>query len=163
MRRCKALKWALSFVLVFAVGASCDSTGCEILQPMPNGNEVPVSQTIEGGMQVRVTADGFDKISAIIPPMLENSGLGNINLIDEFSAILQARPGNRRAGGENAQVDGVHVAQIAAHFRERGARGRQDDHLRTFLRPTDEILGMRSFDGFHEVASVGDSIAALRP
>ncbi|MFH2007353.1 MAG: MYXO-CTERM sorting domain-containing protein [bacterium] len=81
MRRNKALKWAISVVFIFAVGASCNSSGCEILQPMPDGNEVPPNQTIEGGMQVRVTADGFDKISSIIPGILENSGLGAIELI----------------------------------------------------------------------------------
>ena len=43
-----------------------------ILEPMPDGNEVPLNQTIEGGMQLRVTPTGFQKISAIIPGILED-------------------------------------------------------------------------------------------
>ena len=55
MSRRKALRWALGIVIVFACGASCDSAGCDILQPLPDGNEVPMNQTIEGGIQLRVT------------------------------------------------------------------------------------------------------------
>lgn len=81
MWRHRALRWALSIVFIISCGASCDTTGCDILQPMPNGNEVPLNQTIEGGMQLRVTPTGFEKISAIIPGVLED--MTDITVIDE--------------------------------------------------------------------------------
>jgi MYXO-CTERM domain-containing protein len=73
-------------VFIISCGASCDTAGCDILQPMPDGNEVPMSQTIEGGMQLRVTPTGLEKISAIIPGILEN--MGDITVIAESGSTF---------------------------------------------------------------------------
>ncbi len=81
MWRNRALRWALGIVFIISCGSSCDSAGCDILAPMPDGNEVPMNQTIEGGMQLRITPSGFDKISAIIPGILED--MGDFTVIEE--------------------------------------------------------------------------------
>ncbi|MDY0000149.1 MAG: MYXO-CTERM sorting domain-containing protein [Polyangia bacterium] len=83
MKQRKVRRWALGALVVFAFGFGCDSAGCDLLEPMPAGNEVPKNQTIEGGLQTRVTPGGFQKISSIIPGMLEDL-LGNgITVIQE--------------------------------------------------------------------------------
>ncbi len=76
-------RWALGALVLFVCSTGCDSAGCDILEPMPNDNEVPKSQTIEGGMQTRVTPGGLDKISSVIPGMVQDL-LGNgITVIPE--------------------------------------------------------------------------------
>jgi MYXO-CTERM domain-containing protein len=84
MLRNRGLRWALGLVFIISCGTSCDSAGCDILAPMPDGNEVPMNQTIEGGMQLRITPTGFEKISAIIPGILEN--MGDFTVIEENSS-----------------------------------------------------------------------------
>ena len=75
-------RWALGVLLVLSFGAGCDSSGCG-LEPLPEGNEVPRDQTIEGGLQSRITPSGFDKISEVIPGLVEEA-LGNgITVIQE--------------------------------------------------------------------------------
>ncbi len=86
MWRHKALHWALSILFIISCGASCDTAGCDILEPMPDGNEVPMNQTIEGGMQLRVTPTGFEKISAIVPGILEN--MTDITVIEESGSTF---------------------------------------------------------------------------
>jgi len=86
MWRNRALRWALSIVFIISCGSSCNTSGCDILQPMQNGNEVPMNQTIEGGMQLRVTPTGFEKISAIIPGILED--MTDITVIAESGSTF---------------------------------------------------------------------------
>ncbi|NVB85770.1 MAG: hypothetical protein HOV81_45830 [Kofleriaceae bacterium] len=65
-------------LFVFTMGAcgnlggcgACGSTG-----PLPNGR-LPTDQTVEGGAQIRVTPQGFQKLTALLPPVI-NQGLGN--------------------------------------------------------------------------------------
>lgn len=83
MRRRTIRQWALSVLVVFSCSVGCDAAGCDLLEPLPEGNEVPRNQTIEGGLQTRVTPGGFQKISAMIPGMVEEL-LGNgITVIQE--------------------------------------------------------------------------------
>src|SRR5215510_7056526 len=70
--------------LVVAVAApmvlsSC-SGGCNSLEPLPA--PVPADQTIEGGAQVRITPAGFDKLTAIIPGVI-NDAIGDGTCIGE--------------------------------------------------------------------------------
>jgi len=75
-------RWALGALLVLAFGAGCNSSGCG-LEPLPDGNEVPKAQTIEGGLQTRITPSGFQKLSEVIPGLVEQA-LGNgITVIQE--------------------------------------------------------------------------------
>jgi MYXO-CTERM domain-containing protein len=69
---------ALSILFVLAMGA-CGNVGgcsaCGAAQPLPGGI-LPPNQTIEGGAQIRVTPQGFSKLTSILPGAL-NSALGN--------------------------------------------------------------------------------------
>ncbi len=68
----------LCALFVLAMGA-CGNFGgcgaCGATQPLPPGG-LPATQTIEGGAQIRVTPDGFNKLTSILPGVI-NNGLGN--------------------------------------------------------------------------------------
>src|SRR5262245_41740454 len=59
---------------------SC-SGGCNSLEPLPA--PVPADQTSEGGAQIRVTPAGFDKLTAIIPGLI-NDSIGGGTCIGEL-------------------------------------------------------------------------------
>jgi len=67
----------LSVLFIVTMGA-CGNVGgcgaCGASQPLPGGI-LPPNQTIEGGAQVRVTPQGFQKLTSILPGAL-NSALG---------------------------------------------------------------------------------------
>jgi MYXO-CTERM domain-containing protein len=58
---------------LIAAGACSDQSGCGT-QPLPGG-ALPPSQTIEGGAQIRVTNQGFNKLKALVPDLI-NDQLG---------------------------------------------------------------------------------------
>ena len=62
----------LSVAFILAMGA-CGSAGgcsaCSTVAPLPGG-ALPVSQTVEGGAQIRVTRQGFSKVLGIVEPLL---------------------------------------------------------------------------------------------
>lgn len=68
----------LSTLFILAVGA-CGSAGgcgaCSAMQPLPGGT-LPADQTVEGGAQIRVTPQGFNKLTSILPSLL-NQQLAN--------------------------------------------------------------------------------------
>ena len=70
--RSARLNVVLSIAFVAAVGA-CGAGGgcgaCSTVGPLPAGG-LPASQTVEGGAQIRVTRQGFDKILGIVEPLL---------------------------------------------------------------------------------------------
>lgn len=86
MKRRMIRRWALGALVIFASSVGCNSAGCDILQPMPNDNEVPKSQTIEGGLQVRITPGGFQKISDLVPGLVE--GFGDMTAIGASGGTL---------------------------------------------------------------------------
>ena len=59
--------WLAIFTLV-AAGACTDTNGCGTT-PLPLGG-LPVSQTIEGGAQIRITRQGFQKLTGIVPDLI---------------------------------------------------------------------------------------------
>lgn len=63
----------LSLAFIFTMGA-CGTVGsCSCAsQPLPGG-KLPADQTVEGGAQVRVTKSGFNKLTSILPGMLNQS------------------------------------------------------------------------------------------
>ena len=61
-------------ILVVAAGACSDTSGCNT-QPLPGG-ALPADQTIEGGAQIRVTRQGFQKLTAVVPGLI-NQQIGN--------------------------------------------------------------------------------------
>jgi len=70
--RSTRLNLVLSIVVVAAVGACGGGGGCgacATVGPLPAGG-LPASQTVEGGAQIRVTQQGFDKILGIAEPLL---------------------------------------------------------------------------------------------
>src|SRR5262245_13505427 len=71
----KRFAWRALVVAVAApmVLSSC-SGGCNSLEPLPA--PVPADQTIEGGAQIRITPAGFDKLTAIIPGLI-NDAIGS--------------------------------------------------------------------------------------
>lgn len=76
--RSTRLNAALSTMFVVALGA-CGNLGgcgaCGAVQPLPQGG-LPATQTIEGGAQIRVTQQGFNKLTAIIPGLLNSQLAG---------------------------------------------------------------------------------------
>ncbi|MGE5187329.1 MAG: MYXO-CTERM sorting domain-containing protein, partial [Acidobacteriota bacterium] len=68
----------LCVLFVLAMGACGNFGGCGACgasQPLPPGG-LPATQTIEGGAQIRVTPQGFAKLTSILPGALNNA-LGN--------------------------------------------------------------------------------------
>ena len=76
----RANRWnhLLSVLFVISMGA-CGNFGgcgaCGATQPLPQGG-LPATQTVEGGAQIRVTPQGFQKLTSILPGAL-NSALGS--------------------------------------------------------------------------------------
>lgn len=70
--RMKAL-WAVVFSIVATSGCS---GGCSQLAPLPA--PIPLDQTIEGGVQIRVTPSGFATLTSIVPSLV------NDMLVDGF-------------------------------------------------------------------------------
>ena len=70
----RTARWNLVFsaLFVFAMGA-CGSAGgcgaCAAVQPLPGG-KLPADQTVEGGAQIRVTQQGFSKLTSILPGLI---------------------------------------------------------------------------------------------
>jgi len=76
--RQRGIDQLLSIVFVVAMGA-CGNFGgcgaCGATQPLPTGG-LPKTQTVEGGAQIRVTPQGFTKLTSILPGLL-NQQLSN--------------------------------------------------------------------------------------
>jgi hypothetical protein len=72
------LNLIMSALFVLAMGA-CGGVGgcgaCSAVQPLPGG-KLPADQTVEGGAQIRVTPQGFNKLTSILPSLL-NQQLSN--------------------------------------------------------------------------------------
>jgi hypothetical protein len=65
---------ALFFAVMSGCGGLGQGCGCST-KPLPTGG-LPADQTVEGGAQVRVTPTGFQKLTSILPALL-NKQLGN--------------------------------------------------------------------------------------
>ncbi|HTL35000.1 MAG TPA: hypothetical protein VL326_17845, partial [Kofleriaceae bacterium] len=72
------MNYLTSLLFIITMGA-CGNLGscgaCGSTSPLPNG-KLPTDQTVEGGAQVRVTPQGFSKLSSILPGLL-NQQLAN--------------------------------------------------------------------------------------
>lgn len=67
----------LSLGFVFALGCDGGLGGCGCgEEPLPSWDYVPVDQQVEGGGQVRVTPNGFNKLTALIPPIINDAVSG---------------------------------------------------------------------------------------
>ena len=67
---------SLSFVLAMGACSNIGGCGaCSTVAPLPTGG-LPATQTVEGGAQIRVTPQGFTKLTSILPGALD-SALGN--------------------------------------------------------------------------------------
>ena len=76
--RSSAVNRVLSVLFVLSVGACGNFGGCSAcnsVAPLPAGG-LPVDQTVEGGAQIRVTPQGFDKLTSLLPGAI-NQALGN--------------------------------------------------------------------------------------
>jgi hypothetical protein len=75
--RSTRLNLILSALFILAMGA-CGTAGgcgaCSAVQPLPGG-KLPADQTVEGGAQIRVTQQGFSKLTSILPGLI-NQQLG---------------------------------------------------------------------------------------
>lgn len=73
--RSTRLNFALSLLFILTMGA-CGNFGgcgaCGAVQPLPGG-QLPANQTVEGGAQIRVTEAGFQKLTSIVPAVLNQS------------------------------------------------------------------------------------------
>jgi len=102
----------LSFLILPAllVNMGGCAGGCEVMEPLPA--ELPPSQTIEGGLQVRITEGGLERITAEIPVFVE-AALQNFQVPP--TTIVDASLGTLTLCPEGCQVnillppDGVSV------------------------------------------------------
>jgi len=79
-RRLANLVLSAGFVLAMgACGSSGGCGGCTPAQPLPGG-QLPASQTVEGGAQIRVTPHGFSAITSILPGLLDTQLAGGFCL-----------------------------------------------------------------------------------
>ncbi len=85
--RSNIINIVLSLVFVITFGACGGASGCQgcASQPLPGG-KLPADQTVEGGGQIRVTQAGFNKLTSIVPGLL-NSGFANGFCIPQGSAL----------------------------------------------------------------------------
>ncbi len=69
------LNFVVGVAFILAMGA-CGNLGgcgaCSASQPLPGG-KLPADQTVEGGAQIRVTPQGFNKLTSILPGVLNSS------------------------------------------------------------------------------------------
>jgi hypothetical protein len=63
----------ISIVALVAAGACSDTSGCGTT-PLPG--PLPADQTLEGGAQIRVTYQGFQKLTSVVPGLINNA-IGN--------------------------------------------------------------------------------------
>ncbi len=64
--------WFWSVVFVFVTGCSGGDLGCGCsMEPLPEGM-LPPDQTVEGGGQIRVTPAGFQKLTALVPTLVDD-------------------------------------------------------------------------------------------
>ncbi len=66
--------WISIFALV-AAGACSDTSGCNTA-PLPG--PLPADQTLEGGAQIRVTQQGFQKLTSVVPGLLNSAISGGL-------------------------------------------------------------------------------------
>ncbi len=74
----RSTKLDLILSALFVVAMGCGNFGscgaCGAVQPLPGG-KLPSDQTVEGGAQVRITQAGFNKLTQVLPALL-NQQLG---------------------------------------------------------------------------------------
>jgi MYXO-CTERM domain-containing protein len=116
--RSTKINMIISLLFVLSMGA-CSGLGgcgaCGAAQPLPGGI-LPPNQTIEGGAQIRVTPQGFNKLTSILPGVI-NSGLGGGMCIPGGSVggfALEADYCNTNGGGACGTGQGCGVT-IGVH------------------------------------------------
>ncbi len=67
--RSSAVRTWLAFVALVGAGACSDSSGCLATTPLPAGG-LPAAQTVEGGAQIRITRQGFLKLTSVVPDLV---------------------------------------------------------------------------------------------
>ena len=73
--RSTRLNSLLSLFFIISMGACGNLGSCSCASaPLPGG-KLPADQTVEGGAQIRVTKTGFDKLTALLPGLV-NQGFG---------------------------------------------------------------------------------------
>ena len=76
--RSTRLNVMLSALFIFTMGCGGFGGGCGAcgsVQPLPGG-KLPADQTVEGGAQIRVTQAGFQKLTAILPGLINSQFAG---------------------------------------------------------------------------------------
>ncbi|MBU1533815.1 hypothetical protein KKF84_00760, partial [Myxococcota bacterium] len=78
----KSMKvYSFLFLFIGSLAFSCSGGGCETLEESPA--PMPPSQTLENGIQLRITESGFNTIKEILPQFVEGE-FGHIAFIPEF-------------------------------------------------------------------------------
>ncbi len=87
--RSNRLNLVIGALFVVAMGA-CGNLGgcgaCSASQPLPEG-KLPADQTVEGGAQIRVTPQGFQKLTSILPGVI-NSAFASGFCVPQGSALF---------------------------------------------------------------------------
>jgi hypothetical protein len=115
-------------LFIFVMGA-CGNLGgcgaCSASQPLPGG-KLPADQTVEGGAQIRVTPQGFNKLTSILPGVLnqgfaqgfcvpKGSALGFVNYCDQNNG--QCTPGCKIVPTLNSVQTNVNAGNQSLHVR----------------------------------------------
>jgi hypothetical protein len=75
--------WLVSLALV-AAGACSDTGGCATT-PLPEGG-LPATQTVEGGAQIRITRQGFQKLTGVVPTLINDQLAGGLCVPEDTQA-----------------------------------------------------------------------------
>lgn len=68
------INWVMSLAFLFTMGCSGGLGGCGCgEEQLPSWDYIPVDQQVEGGGQVRVTPNGFNKLTALIPAVINDT------------------------------------------------------------------------------------------
>jgi MYXO-CTERM domain-containing protein len=111
MHRSRPLNAVVTLGLIVALGCTRDNAGCAgCLEPLPGG-ALPADQTLEGGMQVRVTRAGLEHLRSVVAAVITDALTGQgiclpRQSIDAFVADGQAcYEYHCNGGAEGCQVN----------------------------------------------------------
>ena len=123
--RSTRLNRVLSVLFVLVMGSCGNFGSCNCTAgPLPGG-KLPADQTVEGGGQIRVTPQGFNKLTSVLPGLI-NSQFGNGFCVPKGTALGfvdycgnnqgQCHPGCRIVPGINSIQTNVNPGNQSLHI-----------------------------------------------
>ncbi len=141
------LDYILSALFVVAAGACSGTSGCgacSATAPLPGG-ALPAGQTVEGGAQIRITQQGFSKLTEILPGAISSS-LGGGFCIPKGSAVGVTYCDSTCSNGTNGCQVNVGLSQLSTTVTSGNDLNVHIDAHGTSHVPLDTFLGGCSID-----------------